>query len=131
MLVRMKGESEKDKLHKTLEHVENRCQQHQKQLQRVHLQQQQFDASAEEQLAALRQELAEHEKLRSGAVLLEDAARRNLDSFIASLKALEEQKTAPAASQAMATKRGGRPVSGGPKGRAEAKGKAKGNKSAR
>lgn len=76
-------------------------------------------------------ELEIREKKRKEAQQLCTAAQRNLDSYIASLRAMNEESVVPSYSQLPGSPAGGKDMQAtqatkGPKGKAKAKPKAKG-----
>jgi hypothetical protein len=86
------GEFEVNEKKDRLETLQTKIERHEKHIHRTSVALSQFNEQAEEQLAALRVEADKKEKARHGAEQLAAAAERNLDSYVASLKAMADDE---------------------------------------
>lgn len=89
--VKSEGNHENGQLQQRIASVEDRISHHEKHIANTTKQLEQFEAAATEELDGLKAELERAEKARNSAELLALAAQRNLDSFAASLRAIEEE----------------------------------------
>jgi len=86
------GEFEVNGKKDRLETLQQKIERHEKHIKKTNVALAQFNEQAEEQLAALRVDAEKNEKARHRAEQLAAAAGRNLDSYVASLKALPDDE---------------------------------------
>jgi len=89
-IVISEGEQETGQLNSRIRSIEDRVGHYAKHMEHTKKQLGLFEDRAGEELAALHEELERAEKARSSAESLSAAAQRNLDSFAASLKSIQE-----------------------------------------
>lgn len=85
------GDYETTQLQLRISNVEDRLRHYEKHITVTKKQLAEFDAQASEELTGLHDEIERAEKARNSAQLLSGASQRNLDSFAASLKSMEEE----------------------------------------
>lgn len=88
--IRAEGDYEATQLQARIDTMEERMHHHGKLISSSRKQVEEFDIKAAQEISGLKEELEASEKARTSAQLLAAAAQQNLDSFVASLKSIEQ-----------------------------------------